>query len=118
MKRILVIDDDPDTLEIMEFVFKITGYKVIISSRKLSVKEVIKKNPSLILLDYFLGEDPVGDFCLELKANPQTKQIPVIIMSAHDDVEPLAMDCYADAYIAKPFDIDILEKLVREKVNR
>ena len=105
MKTLLVIEDDVDTIDIIGSMYENTDYKVIKSLKKISVAEVAKINPNIIVIDHLLGDGFGGDLCLEIKANPSTKHIPVILYSASHHVEDLARVSCADAYISKPFDL-------------
>ena len=105
MKTLLVIENDVDTIDIIESMYENTDYKVIKALKKLSVAEVEKINPNIIVLDHLLGDGYGGDLCLAIKANPLTKHIPVILYSASHHVKELAEISCADAYISKPFDL-------------
>lgn len=116
MKKILVIENDPDILNILEIVLNDLGYEVIAAKNKIPIEKIIVDDPGLILLDYFLDDGHGKDLCLELKANPLTKHIPLVIMSAHFDVAQFAIESCADAFISKPFDIAALGDLLSDMV--
>jgi DNA-binding response OmpR family regulator len=111
-KKILIIDDNQDILEVIEFILKENGYKVIVSLSAKILDDVLEINPDLILLDDWLGDTSGHKLCRTLKTNPRTKHIPVIIISAARGLEQLAKQCYADSYIEKPFDIDDLQSKI------
>jgi len=113
VKKILVIENDLDILDIVGFLFKVDGFEVLESQSKIPIEKIIEVNPNLILLDY-LHHEYGKEICLEIKNNPLTQHIPVIIFSAIIGLEEAAKASCADAFIAKPFDIDSLEKLVRK----
>ena len=117
MKKILIIEDDADTLDWLEFFVEDIGFQVLPSLSKPSIKSIIEQHPDLILLDYWLNDGYGSDICLELKANPGTKDIPVILMSVAFQLPQIARDCHADGYILKPFNLSDLENLVREKLR-
>lgn len=112
MKKILVIENDLDILDVVGFVFENKGLEVIESQSRVPIETIIEQNPDLVLLDYYLDEGYGKEICLAIKTNPVTKHIPVIIFSAMTGLEKAANDSCADTFIAKPFDIDDLEKLV------
>ena len=70
-------------------------------------------SPQLILLDGFLSGMDGIDVCNTLKSTPETKDIPVIMISAHTNLKEIQKFCKADDFIAKPFDAN---ELVR-KIN-
>jgi two-component system response regulator VicR len=105
-KKILIIDDDKDILEIIEFILVDEGYDVITSLDGEEVKRVNEINPDLILLDLRLsGTDTNGaEICTKLKAEHKTSGFPVILVSAEIDIKDVAHHCGANDYIKKPFD--------------
>lgn len=105
-KKVLVVDDDHDIVEIVTVVLESAGYDVITSYTSKLISEIGKINPDLILLDHWIPNDSGTDFCVLLKTNPVTAQIPVILFSAQPTIAENAKLCGADAYLAKPFDVD------------
>src|SRR5688572_6642054 len=84
MAKILVIDDDPDVRKMMEVMLTKQGYEVDTASRREEALEILEKEkPSLILLDVLLSGSDGREFCRELKANEETKNIPIIMLSGH-----------------------------------
>ena len=114
MKRVLVIDDNLDILQLVQLILKNHGFEVLASPRG---EEVVLHtenfSPQVILLDVFLSGHDGREICRELKANPKTKDIPVIMFSAHTKNEEIIRECKADDFIAKPFEI----KELVNKVN-
>ncbi len=109
MKRILIVDDDIDILDVLKVVLKFHGFEVISTQQG---NDVISKSlsfsPNLILLDVFLAGIDGRDICNRLKENSDTKEIPVIMFSAHSSKDEILQYCSADDFIAKPFDINDL----------
>lgn len=115
---ILVIDDDEDILEILKIVFQDSGYEVILSRVSLEADFISVLHPDIALLDVRIaGSAKSGpDICKALKANLETKHLPVILLSGEDDLHAMATACEADSYIAKPFRIDTLLTQVRKQL--
>lgn len=113
-KRILSIEDDPDILAILEIIFEDEGFVLIPNRTGMTVEEIALLNPDLILLDVRIsGFEKTGpQLCQELKAYPKTKHLPIILVSAERDLQQLALECQADSYVNKPFDINGLVELV------
>jgi len=111
-KKILVIDDDQDILDLTEFLLQEIGYDVVASLTANILDDVLQINPDLILLDNWLGDTSGQEQCKILKKKPTTRHIPVILFSASTDLEKNAKDCLADGYIEKPFDVDYLEEVI------
>ncbi|MDT3401371.1 response regulator [Mucilaginibacter terrae] len=112
-KRVLIIDDDEDILDILHIIFRDAGFNVVISNTGEAAENIHMVNPDLILLDVRIDGYPKrGDqICAEIKAN-YPKKLPIVLVSAETDLAMLANECGADLYIQKPFDIyDLLLKV-------
>jgi DNA-binding response OmpR family regulator len=98
MRKILAVDDDNDILEVLRFVLEDSGYEVETLSDGRYLFDKIKSNsPDLILLDIMLGN------------LDGTHDIPVILISAsHNIADSITRKGAPNAFIAKPFDIDVL----------
>ncbi|MCC8423493.1 PleD family two-component system response regulator [Mucilaginibacter sp. UR6-11] len=110
MKRILVLDDDKDNLEILSFILTEFGYEVQTRICGDTVFEDIKAyQPDLILMDVMLAGLDGRAICREIKENEATRSLPVILISGtHDLAKSLNMPGAPNDYIAKPYDIDYL----------
>jgi CheY-like chemotaxis protein len=115
-KRILIIDDNQDILELTEFLLNEKGFEVIASSTPHILSELSQINPDLILLDEHLDGIKGHEQCIILKSSETTKHIPVVLLSAAFGIEKIAKDCLADGFINKPFDIDYLNEVVENQL--
>ena len=111
-KTILIVDDDLQLIRLLEVGFAEAGYRTSIAKHGAAAfLELEIAHPALILVDVFM---PVIDgitFCRMVRANPATRDTPIIVMSGTaslDQVLPVA----SDGFLAKPFDIDVLLRLV------
>jgi len=108
MKRetIVAIEDEPDLLEVVRYNLAREGYEVLSAEDGLEGLDVIEKShPDLVLLDLMLpGMDGV-EICRRVKFDPETRSIPVIIVSAKGEESDvvLGLEMGADDYVAKPF---------------
>jgi CheY-like chemotaxis protein len=116
MAKILLIDDDPDVRTVMSILLQKEGYQVDTASRREeALQKLDKELPSLILLDVLLSGSDGRDLCREIKADPQTKDIPVIILSGHPSAALQFQSYGADDFISKPFQTqDLLGKLQQQ----
>lgn len=117
MKRVLVVDDNNDILWVVETILKRYGFDVMTTLRG---EDVLSKtrdfSPQLILLDVFLsGVDGIS-VCNTLKSIPETKDIPIIMFSAHTNFSELKKFCEADDFVAKPFDTNELVKKINHQI--
>lgn len=108
-KTVLVIDDERDILDFLHALLELEGYRVFVSTRGDSLEKMLPDLlPDLILLDVFLSGKDGRQIVKDLKAQGQTKEIPVMLFSAQLSVEETALAAGADAFLAKPFNMDEL----------
>jgi two-component system phosphate regulon response regulator PhoB len=119
-KKILVIEDDKDIRDAVVEILEQEEFEVISSDNARILKSLNTFNPDLILLDNWLTEwksDANGEqLSKELKSNPETSHIPVIIMSAVSNIKEVAEAGMANAYIKKPFDLTELVNLINKYI--
>lgn len=110
MKKILILDDDPDNLEILSFILAEYGYDVQTRSCGETVFDDIKAyQPNLILMDVRLAGMDGRAICRNIKENQLTRFLPVILISGmHDLAESMHNAGAPNDYITKPYDIDHL----------
>ncbi|TDS12368.1 response regulator transcription factor [Sphingobacterium paludis] len=113
MKKIFVADDNDGILDMLRVVLEAEGFEVIVSEEPEDIFAWPAELPDLIILDIWMSGVDGRDICKQLKNGPRTKKVPVLLMSANNEVEQMANDAGADGFIAKPFEIsDFLEKCV------
>ena len=118
MKRVLVVDDNNDILWVVETILRRYGFDVVTTLRGEEVLAKTKKFfPQLILLDVFLSGVDGIEVCNILKSTPETKDIPVIMFSAHTNFSDLKKFCKADDFVAKPFDTNELVKKINYQIE-
>jgi CheY-like chemotaxis protein len=109
MKKILIIDNDADVLDMIQEVLNYAGYEVVIKEGTDDIVALItEQKPDLVLIDFILNGVNGGEYCHRIKANPQTSSLPVIIMTAYSKVLLSLGDYGCNGYLAKPFDLDEL----------
>ena len=105
--RILVVDDNPDIRMLLVSLLQRAQHEVIEAADGVAVQQwVADTEPDLIILDLMMPEVDGWDALEKLKADPSTKDIPVIISSALDEREDIAkaLDMGAIDYVSKPWD--------------
>jgi CheY-like chemotaxis protein len=120
--EVLVVDDDEDMLIMMQHMLMAEGYVPLISPNAQNAMEIIShRNPAMILLDLRMIGIDGGDICQQIKSDPYTSSIPVIILSANHNIESIAKDCGADAYLTKPFSLqkfkEVFHQLISKKIH-
>lgn len=118
-KRILVIDDDEDILSIFDLIFCEEGFEAILYNTGTTIEDIKNLRPDLILLDIrIVGFEKTGtEICAEIKNQLELEKIPVLLVSAEENVDLLATSCGANGYVNKPFDINKLLVKVKEFIN-
>ena len=110
-KTILIIEDEPDIRDLLEFHLKKEGYKVLTSSDgEKGLKAARKESPNLILLDLLLPGIKGLDVCRILKSDVNTSKINIIMVTALGQEENIVkgLETGADDYVSKPFNMSIL----------
>ena len=112
-KRILICDDDADILSICTYILEEQGWQVHTRTHCNDILEVIGDiKPQVILMDNWIPETGGIKATQAIKSVSEFKHIPVIYFSANNDIKSLAEQAGADTFLAKPFDIDELERVI------
>ena len=115
MSKILVIDDDPSNREILRARLEKAGHEVTEAPNgEEGIKLSLEVIPQLVFLDVMMPKVDGLQVCRQLKSNPKTEKIPVILLTACDqNIDQLrGWESGADEYIAKPWNPDALLQLV------
>jgi DNA-binding response OmpR family regulator len=117
-KKILIAEDDKAIIEVVKIILENEGYEVFTADQGKAIYEVIDKNsPHLVLLDIWLFGEDGGEIAKTIKGKSQSKNIPLILMSANNETEKITKAVGADDFLLKPFDIDDLLHIVRKYIT-
>ncbi|GAC1310713.1 MAG: hypothetical protein NVSMB24_28530 [Mucilaginibacter sp.] len=106
IKRVLILDDDAASLDIMERLLISAGFRVKAVEQTDDIFALIAQyKPDVLVVDYLLRGPNGGELCHQIKANPATSHIPVIITSAFSQISRSINKSGCDDFIEKPFDI-------------
>ena len=121
VKKILIVDDEPEMLEMIELRMKKNGYAVVTAvTGEECLEKAQKERPDVILLDVLLPGMSGFEVSKRLKADEETKDIPIIMVTAliGTDAEEKGMERGAKYFISKPFDpeelVSEINKIVRK----
>ncbi len=115
----LVVDDDAFVLSAMAELLSEEGYDVHTSSNGFSaLRQVAEYRPVVILLDVVLPERSGADVLAELRGDPATRDIAIVLVTANPHCLTEAQIAEADAVVVKPFDVDELLQTVNRAVLR
>lgn len=118
MNKVLIVDDNSDIIWVVETILKRYGFEVISTLRGEEVMAATQKyNPNIILLDVFLSGLDGIEICNKLKNDVKTKDIPIIMISAHTNRADLMKFCKADDFLPKPFDSNDLVRRINHQIE-
>lgn len=120
-EKILIVEDEPDILRLIEFNLKAAGYTTL---RAMTGRDALEKarleRPNLVLLDLMLPDIRGTEVCMQLKGDPKTAHIPVVMLTAKSEEvdRVVGFELGADDYITKPFSSRELTLRVRAILRR
>ena len=104
--KILVVDDEPDALELIEYNLRGAGYQVFTAANGSQALELARRHlPDALVLDLMLPEVDGIEVCKTLRRNPDTAEIPILMLTAKaDEIDRvIGLEVGADDYVTKPF---------------
>ena len=114
MKNILLIEDEAHISEVVKMILEDEGYAVSIWCDATHFETRLKKSHAdLVLLDLNIGGFNGKIICEYIKGNIDLKNVPVIIMSANNNIKQIKEECGAEDLMLKPFDLDTLINKVK-----
>lgn len=120
-KRILIVDDDPDILDVLELTLPQEEYEVIQASNgEQALEKVYERPPDLIILDYIMPKIDGRSVCKKLKKDVLLRHLPIILLTGKSDIKDRVegLDAGADDYIVKPFEPEELLARIRMILRR
>jgi two-component system alkaline phosphatase synthesis response regulator PhoP len=104
--KVLIIDDDDDIALMIKMVLASEGFNATVCSTAFNFPHVpVEGKPNLIVMDMLLAGKDGRELCRKLKQEEATKNVPVLMMSAHPDAERSCRSAGADDFLIKPFEI-------------
>lgn len=121
MPKILVVDDDKAATALFHQALTMNQYEVITLNESSRVLEVAAEElPDLVILDLMMPDPDGFKVCRMLRAEPNLRRLPIIIVTALNDTDSrlVAIGAGANDYLVKPFHLDTLFKSVENLLNR
>ena len=118
---IYLLEDDDSIRRLIDYTLKSQGFECSAFSLPSQLWDALKKNsPELFLLDIMLPEEDGISILKKLRSNPETKQIPVIMLTAKDSEFDIVtgLDAGADDYVTKPFGMMALISRIKAVLRR
>ncbi|MBN1510577.1 MAG: response regulator transcription factor [Phycisphaerae bacterium] len=120
-EAILLVEDEDDIQELVKYNLEREGYRVTaVGTGEAALQEVARRQPDLIVLDLMLPDLDGLTVCKRLKADPETKGIPVAMLTAKGEEPDIVtgLEVGADEYITKPFSPRVLVARIRAVLRR
>jgi two-component system, OmpR family, alkaline phosphatase synthesis response regulator PhoP len=117
--RILIVDDERDFVDLVQFRLAAMGYEFIVASDGVqALSQARQFKPNLILLDILLPDLDGLSVCEILRRQPSTKKIPIIFMSAlSSEVTKRSVAMHAEDFFTKPLDLVRLERRISDLLH-
>lgn len=119
-KRILIIDDEPDVVRVVQARLTAAGYQSLAAfDGQEGYDKARQEKPDLIILDLMLPKLNGYQVCRLLKSDEDCKQIPIIIFTARAQESDIktGLEVGADAYLTKPYNPEVLLSKVKELIK-
>jgi DNA-binding response OmpR family regulator len=120
-KRVLVVDDDPELLQLVRILLGRAGVEVVTAGDADAAKLALSgiSTPDLMILDVMLPDVSGVEFLRQMRAERAMDEVPVLMLSALIDPDQIrvALDAGADRYLTKPYVANSLVSIVQELLN-
>lgn len=112
--KILLADDDEGIVDATTMLLEMMGYEVESTLDGSTVPAAASSKPDLIIMDIWMGGVDGRDICRIIKGDPNTADIPVLLISAAQNIEVSAIESGADTFLEKPFELqDLIQTIER-----
>ncbi|MBI5388834.1 response regulator [Candidatus Woesearchaeota archaeon] len=117
--KILIVDDEPHIINLVKWSLPTGKYTILEAYSGMQALQKLHEQPELVILDLMMPGIDGFTVCQTIKASPETAHIPVILLSAKQQLKDKVrgMDCGADEYLTKPFDPLELEGMIKNLLN-
>ncbi len=119
--KILVADDEPVIVRLMEFILARQGHEMLVAvNGEEALQKIRAHHPDLALLDIMMPRIDGYEVAQQLRADPETSRLPIIMLSAKAQEEDIrrGAEVGVDAYVTKPFSPEHLVQVVNEHLQR
>jgi two-component system, OmpR family, phosphate regulon response regulator PhoB len=120
-ERILVVDDEPDIRQLLSFNLRDAGFEPeAVGTAAEGLAAALRARPAVIILDLMLPDMSGTEVCRKLRADPQTSDLPILMLTARGDEydKVLGFEVGADDYVVKPFSVREVVMRVRALARR
>lgn len=118
--RVLVVDDEKDTLNLLRTILNISGFSPITTLNSIEAIEIAEaERPDVVLLDIMMPDLDGFTLCRMMRANPATADLPILFVTAYEaiDIEERRIEAGADLLIHKPIDMKGLVRSIHQAIE-
>ncbi|MGN6341739.1 MAG: response regulator [Ginsengibacter sp.] len=116
-KCILIYDDDVEILNVCKAILEFSDYRVeTIQTCENIISDMLRIHPDIVLMDLWIPSIGGENAVRYMRENPETKDIPVVLFSASDEIEKVSERVHADSFLRKPFDIQTFKDTIKEYI--
>lgn len=108
VKRVLIVEDERDVATLLAGVLELEGYESDLAVGENAMQHALSYQPDVVLLDLMMPVVDGFEVARQLRADPRTRDLPIIVMTAMHDPRARAAEVGTSQFLAKPFDIDDL----------
>ncbi|MBE9665604.1 response regulator [Mucilaginibacter boryungensis] len=112
--KIVVIEDNPDIMDVVDYVLTSDGHELIPCKDGSIESELGDIKPDLVFIDEYLPVKRGSDICKHIKTSPHLRHLPVVLISTVPNIGKIAKQSGADAYLEKPFELSDLIALTHK----
>lgn len=114
IKSVLIADDDPAIVEALSLMLEDAGYTLRTLHEGETLETMREDLPGVLLLDIWMSGKDGREICKHLKSQKATQHLPIILVSANNDIKRIANESGADDYLAKPFGMkEVIAKVAK-----
>ncbi len=113
----MIADDDRGIVDFLTLLLEFEGYEVSSTTNGSTLLNMTGELPDLLLLDIWMSGVDGRDICKHLKQQTYSSHLPILMISASKDIEQSAMDAGANAFLAKPFEMEELLQTIQQQLD-
>lgn len=118
-QRVLIYDDDAEILKVCKVILELQHYQVrTLPTCENILDDITTFNPDIVLMDLWIPLTGGDNAIRTMRNNPLTRDIPVILFSANDEIEKISKRVNANGFLKKPFDIKTLQQTVKNHLEK
>jgi two-component system phosphate regulon response regulator PhoB len=118
---VLIVDDERDLLSLVDFNLRAAGFETLLATTgEQALAHLRRRVPDLVVLDLMLPDVPGTEICRQIKADPRTRHVPVVMLTAKSEEvdRVVGFELGADDYVTKPFSVRELVLRLRAVLRR